>query len=60
MKAYASLWSASLLALGEAVDLVDALGDGYHLAIMDGVYVPNLLFGVDLVVALRRRTKKLL
>jgi pentose-5-phosphate-3-epimerase len=59
MKAYASLWSASLLALGEAVDLVDALGDGYHLAIMDGVCVPNL-FGVDLVVALRRRTKKLL
>jgi pentose-5-phosphate-3-epimerase len=28
MKAYASLWSADLLALGEAIDLVDALVDG--------------------------------
>ena len=60
MKAYASLWSADLLALGEAVDLVDALVDGYHLDIMDGVCVPDLLFGLDFVAALRRRTKKIL
>jgi ribulose-phosphate 3-epimerase len=60
MKAYASLWSADLLALGEAVDLVDALVDGYHLDIMDGVCVPDLLFGLDFVAALRRRTRKIL
>ena len=60
MKAYVSLWSADLLALGEAIDLVDALVDGYHLDIMDGVCVPDLLFGLDFVVALRRRTKKAL
>ena len=48
MKAYASLWSADLLALGEAVDRVDALVDGYHLDTMDGVCVPDLLFGLDL------------
>jgi ribulose-phosphate 3-epimerase len=60
MKAYASLWSADLLALGEAFDLVDALVDGYHLDIMDGVCVPDLLFGLDFVAALRRRTKKIL
>ena len=60
MKAYASLWSADLLALGEAVDLVDPLVDGYHLDIMDGVCVPDLLFGLDFVAALRRRTKKVL
>jgi ribulose-phosphate 3-epimerase len=60
MKAYASLWSADLLALGEAIDLVDALVDGYHLDIMDGVCVPDLLFGLDFIVALRRRTKKTL
>jgi pentose-5-phosphate-3-epimerase len=48
MKAYASLWSADLLALGEAIDLVDALVDGYHMDIMDGVCVPDLLFGLDL------------
>jgi pentose-5-phosphate-3-epimerase len=35
MKAYASLWSADLLALGQAVDLVDARVDGYHMDIMD-------------------------
>jgi ribulose-phosphate 3-epimerase len=60
MKAYASLWSADLLALGEAVDLVDALVDGYHMDIMDGFCVPDLLFGLDFVTALRRRTKKIL
>ena len=60
MKAYASLWSADLLALGEAVDLVDALVDGYHLDTMDGVCVPDLLFGLDFVAALRRRTQKIL
>ena len=58
MKAYASLWSADLLALGEEVDLVDALVDGYHLDMMDGVCVPDLLFGLDVVAALRR-TKKI-
>lgn len=60
MKVYASLWSANLLALGDAVDRVDALVDGYHLDIMDGVCVPDLLFGLDFVAALRRRTKKIL
>ena len=34
MKAYASLWSADLLALGEAVGVVDALVYGYHMDIM--------------------------
>ena len=60
MKAYVSLWSADLLALGEAVDLVDALADGYHMDVMDGVCVPDLLFGLDFIAALRRRTKKAL
>ena len=60
MKAYVSLWSADLLALGEAVDLVDALVDGYHMDVMDGVCVPDLLFGLDFIAALRRRTKKAL
>ena len=60
MKAYVSLWSADLLALGEAVDLVDALVDGYHMDVMDGVCVPDLLFGLDFIAALRRRTKKVL
>ena len=60
MKAYASLWSADLMALGEAVDAVDALVGGYHMDIMDGVCVPDLLFGLDFIAALRRRTKNTL
>jgi ribulose-phosphate 3-epimerase len=57
MKAYASLWSADLLALGEAVDRLDGWVDGYHIDIMDGVCVPDLLFGLDFVSALRQRTR---
>ncbi len=60
MKAYASLWSADPLALGEAVRLVDRAVAGYHLDVMDGVCVPDLLFGPGIVSALRPRTAKAL
>lgn len=60
MKAYVSLWSADLLALGEAVTQVDGAVEGYHLDVMDGVCVPDLLFGLDFVRALRRRTRRTL
>jgi ribulose-phosphate 3-epimerase len=53
-----SLWSADLLAVGAAVDLVDAVADGYHLDIFDGHNIPDLLFGPDFVAALRKRTAK--
>src|SRR5882757_7546645 len=56
MQAYVSLWSADLLALGAAVDLLDGHVDGFHIDIFDGHNVPDLLFGPDLVAALRRRT----
>ncbi len=56
MQAYVSLWSADLLALGAAVDLLDGHVDGYHIDVFDGHNVPDLLFGPDLVAALRRRT----
>jgi len=58
MLAFVSLWSADLLALGEAIDLVDAAVDGYHIDVFDGHQVPELLFGPDLVSALRARTSK--
>ena len=56
MEAYVSLWSADLLALGDAVDLLDGHVDGYHIDVFDGHNVPDLLFGPHLVAALRRRT----
>lgn len=60
MQAYVSLWSADLLALGEAVDSVDEVVDGYHIDVFDGHNVPELLFGPDFVAALRRRTARLI
>ena len=57
MKCSVSLWSADLLALGNSIDLLENYVDGFHLDVMDGIAVPNLLFGPDFISALRRRTK---
>jgi ribulose-phosphate 3-epimerase len=56
MKISVSLWSADLLELGAAVNLVAPHVDGLHLDVMDGLCVPNLLFGPDFISALRART----
>ncbi len=60
MRAYVSLWSADPLALGEAVDRLGPVADGFHLDVFDGHRTRELLFGPDLVAALRRRTSVLL
>src|ERR1700734_2250114 len=57
MEAFVSLWSADLLAYGQDVRRVEDLAAGFHLDVFDGHNVPELLFGPDLVAALRRRTK---
>jgi ribulose-phosphate 3-epimerase len=54
--AFVSLWSADQLALGDAVRQVDDLVDGFHIDVFDGHNADHLLFGPDLVVALRRVT----
>ncbi len=56
MQAYISLWSADLLDVGRAVDLVAQVADGFHLDVFDGHNVDELLFGPDFVSALRKRT----
>jgi ribulose-phosphate 3-epimerase len=56
MQAYVSLWSADLLALGSAVDELNEVADGFHIDVFDGHDVPELLFGPDLIRALRVRT----
>jgi ribulose-phosphate 3-epimerase len=58
MHACVSLWSADLLALGEAVDVIDSVADSYHIDVFDGHNVPELLFGPDLVASLRVRTTR--
>ena len=56
MKAYVSLWSADLLDVGRAIDLVAPVADGFHLDVFDGHNVNELLFGPDFTAAVRKRT----
>lgn len=56
MEAFVSLWSADLLALGADVRRIEDLADGFHVDVFDGHNVPELLFGPDLVAALRAAT----
>ncbi len=60
MRSYVSLWSADLLAIGEAVAVVDDAVDGFHIDVFDGHNVKDLLFGPDFVAALRQRTSAML
>ena len=60
MQVYVSLWSADLLDLGAAIDLMAPVADGLHLDVFDGHNVDDLLFGPDLVAAVRARTTLLL
>ena len=56
VQAYVSLWSADLLDVGRAVDLICETADGFHLDVFDGHNVDELLFGPDFVAAVRART----
>ena len=56
MQAFVSLWSADLLDVGRAIDLIADTADGLHLDVFDGHNVDELLFGPDFVAAVRART----
>ena len=58
MQAFVSLWSADLLALRDAVHQVDDIVDGFHIDVFDGHNADHLLFGPDVVAALRGITTK--
>jgi ribulose-phosphate 3-epimerase len=55
MKAWVSLWSADQLVLREAIDSLDGRVAGFHLDIMDGHFVRELLYGPDTVRAVSER-----
>jgi ribulose-phosphate 3-epimerase len=56
-----SILAADLLHLGDQVAAAEQGGaDRFQVDVMDGVFVPNISFGLPMVAALRRATKLLL
>lgn len=56
-----SLLSADFLNLGRDCAMINASSaEWFHLDIMDGVFVPNISYGIPIVQAVRRTTDKVL
>ena len=56
-----SFLSANMLHLAEEVEMINDSGaEWIHLDIMDGVFVPNISYGLPIVSAIRTATKKVL
>ncbi|WP_336517445.1 ribulose-phosphate 3-epimerase [Pollutibacter soli] len=54
-----SLLSANFLQLGDECRMLnESEADWYHLDIMDGRFVPNISYGIPVVAAIRKATKK--
>lgn len=54
-----SLLSADFAALGKAVQLIEeSAAAWHHIDVMDGVFVPNISFGLPVIKSIRKHAKK--
>ncbi|MBK9146328.1 MAG: ribulose-phosphate 3-epimerase [Flavobacteriales bacterium] len=54
-----SLLSADFAELGKAIELIEQSDAAWHhLDVMDGVFVPNISFGLPVIKSIRKRAKK--
>lgn len=59
MKISPSILSADLANLAEEVKTIESSADMIHIDVMDGVFVPNISFGIPVVKSLRKHTNML-
>ena len=54
-----SLLSADFSRLKEAIDMINSSdADWFHLDVMDGVFVPNISFGMPVIKAIKEHSQK--
>ncbi len=54
-----SVLSADFLELSEAIEKLEKAGvDMWHLDVMDGIFVPNISFGVPVIKSIKKHSKK--